>query len=123
MKKRNDIGVGIMKRLMSIVSILSITFFLIACGEDEASITPPSYQSILIDGENPVSDGVLQTFYKQKEESILVQVNISNPDNAEITSIKINGINYRTNRFTENSTSTTIEFSMLAPDEHGEHLF
>ena len=123
MKKRNDIGVGIMKRLMSIVSILSITFFLIACGEDEASITPPSYQSILIDGENPVSDGVLQTFYKQKEESILVQVNISNPDNAEIASIKINGINYRTNRFTENSTSTMIEFSMLAPDEHGEHLF
>ena len=112
-----------MKRLFALVSILSIALFLVACGEDETNITPPSYQSILIDGENPVSEGNLQTFYKQKEESILVQVNIQNPGNAEITSIKINGINYRTNRFTENSTSTMIEFLMMAPDEHGEHLF
>lgn len=112
-----------MKRLIGIVLALSIAFILVGCGDEETDITPPTYQGILIDEENPVSDGVLQTFYKQKEESILVQISISNPSNAEITSVKINGINYRTNRFSENSTNTMIEFTMLAPDEHGQHLF
>ncbi len=112
-----------MKRLLGIILALSIALVLVGCGGEDATITPPTFQSVLIDGENPVSDGILQTFYKQKEENILVQINISNPGNAEITSVKINGINYRTNRFTENSTSTMIEFTMLAPSEHGQQIF
>lgn len=112
-----------MKKLLGIIVMMSMALLLVGCGDDETNVTPPTYQSILIDGENPVSEGVLQTFYKQKEEGILVQINISNPGNTEITSIKINGINYRTNRFTENSTSTMIEFEMLAPDQHGEQIF
>jgi len=55
-----------MKRLIGLVLALSIAFILVGCGDDDTTITPPTYQSVLIDGESPVSNGVLQTFYKQK---------------------------------------------------------
>ena len=111
-----------MRKTLILVGIVLISFLLVACGEDVATVTPPTFNSFTVDGTAPVVDGELVTYYKGKNEAILIEVNINNPDSLLITSIIIDGYNYFASRFLAESTRTTIYFEMSAGTTLGEKV-
>lgn len=111
-----------MRKTLILLGMLFISFILVACDGELASVTPPSFVSFRVDGTNPEVDGELVTYYKGKSDVILIEVNISNPDLLLITSINIDGYNYFASRFTEESTRTTIYFEMSAGTQLGEKV-
>ena len=103
-----------MRKLMVFIGILTLSIILVGCTGDEEVKTPPSFVSVMVDGSDPVSDGNLVPFYKAKQESTVITVEMTNPDNVEVTAIVINGYNYLALRFTETSTATVKTFTMPA---------
>ncbi len=100
---------GIMKRLLLFLTLLTFTFTLFACGDDDAIIDQsPTFSHLIVDSREPVEDGVLDTYIKNKDETIVVEVHFDNPSNAPINSVTINGQRYRTNRFEEGSSPTVV---------------
>ena len=111
-----------MKKILILVGMLLISFTLVACGDDIATVTPPSFSGLTVDGVAPLADGELVTFYKAKNETILIEVSLNNPDGLTISSIIIDGYNYFASRFTEASTTSTIYFEMSAGTTLGQKL-
>lgn len=103
-----------MRKMLILVGMLLISFVLVACGDDVVKATPPTFIGLRIDGTTPVVDGELVPYYKGKNDIILVEVNLKNPDDLLITSIVIDGYNYFASRFLETSTNTVIYFEMSA---------
>ena len=110
-----------MRKTLILFGMVLVSFLLVACGGETSNGTPV-FNSILIDGSAPVLDGELVTFYREKNEVFIVAVNITNPDQLAITSIKIDGYNYFASRFLDESTTSTIYFEMSAGSTLGEKV-
>jgi hypothetical protein len=109
-----------MKKLLTLVGVLSLLLVLVGCtsGGDQA-ITPPSFVGVSVDNTNPYNGTDYTLYYKEKNESTKIGVEISNPSNLEIRAIVINGYSYRYSTFTEDSTNSEIYFFMDAGDTLG----
>jgi len=101
-----------MRKLFIFLGIMLISLVLVGCNGTTAEVTPPSYTGILVESTNPLDGTEFVTFYRAKQETVLVEVGVTNPDNLTIKSIVINGITYNSHRFTEESSNTTIYFEM-----------
>lgn len=100
---------GIMKRLLLFFTILTFTVTLFACGDDDTVIDQsPTFSHLIVDSREPTDNGELETYIKNKDEMIVVEVHFDNPSNAPINSVTINGQRYRTNRFEEGSSPTVV---------------
>lgn len=111
-----------MRKVIILLGVFLISLTLVACGDDTLTVTPPTFGSIKVDESVPVVDGVLTTYHKGKSETLLIEVNINNPDGLLITSIIIDGYNYFASRFTDASTSNTIYFEMSTGTTLGEKV-
>jgi hypothetical protein len=93
---------------------------LAACGGDPTvEVVAPTFTSVRVDGLNPVQDGSFVQFYKEKNESVLVEITLENPSDFDIKQININGYLYRSTRFLEDSTNSLLSFYMDAGDALG----
>ncbi|MFW5838486.1 MAG: hypothetical protein ACOCU1_00975 [Bacillota bacterium] len=98
-----------MKRLLLLLTLLTFTFTLFACGDDDTIVDQsPTFSHLIVDSREPTENGELNTYTKNKDEAIVVEVHFDNPSNAPINSVTINGQRYRTNRFEEGSSSTVV---------------
>ncbi|MCF7926148.1 MAG: hypothetical protein K9L74_01040 [Candidatus Izimaplasma sp.] len=112
-----------MKRLVLFLGVIMMSIMLVGCGSDDLDHTKPTFTSIQIDGQSPISGGSLVTFYKAKQEPIRIDIELNNPDNLEITSIAISGYKFFSTRFLEGSTNQSISFEMNAPSSLGMNQF
>lgn len=112
-----------MRKFMIILGIMITSIVLVGCQDDGESITPPTFVGFTIDGEEPVIDGSLKTFYKNKDEETLIEIQIQNPDNTTIKSVVINGYDYHSSRFSEESTDSIKVFVMSAGDDLGQTIY
>lgn len=109
-----------MKKLLSILGVLTLVFILTACtGSQSNTLTAPTFVGVSIDGTNPNNGTELTLFYKEKNASARVGVELNNPDNLEIRAVVINGYSYKYTRFTEDSTTSAVYFDMSAGDTLG----
>ncbi len=113
-----------MRKFLTLVTLLITALTLVGCqGQSGTTVTAPKFVGISIDDANPTNGSELVTFYKERTESIKVEVTLTNPDNLQIRSIVIDGYYYRSTRFTAQSTTSVIIFEIEAGDELGEHVF
>ena len=113
-----------MKKFMTIITLFVAALVLVGCeGQSTETVTAPTFVSVNIDGTNPSSGTGLTTYFKERNETILVQVVLNNPDDLEIRSIVIDGYYYRHTRFSIDSTSSIITFEIEAGDDLGEHVY
>lgn len=113
-----------MKKILMIFTMLLSGLILSGCiDSDSEDVTAPSFVGISIDSTNPHNGSDLVTFYKERSETITVEVTINNPDNLDIRSIVIDGYYYYHTRFTSDSTSEVITFDIEAQDVLGEHVY
>jgi hypothetical protein len=87
-----------------------ISLILTACGNQTTVANPPSFTGVRIDNSETVSEGEYITFYRGKQETVLVEISLSNPSNVPIRSVKINGYTYIATKFTEESTNSLLYF-------------
>lgn len=110
-----------MKKLLTFLGIFSVLLTLAGCVKSgDETYEPPKFVGLSIDGQNPNNGTELVTFYKEKNESTLVEVVLTNPDKLEIRNIYINGYSYGYARFNEGSTHDTIYFNLDPGDDLGE---
>lgn len=108
-----------MKKLMSVITVLFLLVVLAACGDTgDVTITPPSLSGVTVDNTDPFDGSNYELYYKEKNESTLIGIELNNPSNLEIRAIYINGYSYRYNTFTDDSTNNQIYFYMTS----GENL-
>ena len=113
-----------MRKILTLVTLLITAITLVGCtGQGGTSITAPTFVGISIDSTNPHNGSDFVTFYKERTESILVEVTLNNPDNLEIRSVVIDGYYYRSTRFTSDSTTSVVKFEIEAGDDLGEHVY
>jgi hypothetical protein len=72
--------------------------------------TAPSFVGVTIDEANPSNGTELLTFYREKNQRVMVEVVLDNPDDLEIRHIWIN--NYAYTNFESNSTNDHIYFEL-----------
>ena len=101
-----------MRKLFIFLGIMVISLVLVGCTIGEGTITPPSYTGIRIEETNPVDGTDFVTFYRAKNETVEVEIGITNPSNLTIKSVVINGITYNSHRFLDKSTFSTVYFEM-----------
>ena len=112
-----------MRKLFILIGIMVTSLVLVGCGGNSTVVTPPSYTGVRIEDVNPLDGADFVTFYRAKQETLLVEVGIDNPDTAYIKSIVINGITYNSHRFTDASTSTAIYFELNVGSVVGETIY
>ena len=109
-----------MKKLLLIVGVLSLFSVLAACGgTDEGVVTEPSFVGVSVDGTNPYDGTVYETYYKEKNQSTMIEIVLDNPSSLEIRAIVINGYSYRYSKFTEDSTHNVIYLNLDPGTELG----
>ena len=101
-----------MRKIFIFLGIVIISLVLVGCNGESAVVTPPSYTGVKIENTDPVDDTELVTFYRAKQQTLLVEVSVLNPDKLSLKSVVINGITYNSHRFSAASTSTKIYFEM-----------
>lgn len=101
-----------MRKIMMLLTTLVIAVTLTACTTEAEPGTPPSFTGIRIENAEPVVDGSLVRFYKGKQDTVLVEITLDNPDALEIKSIIINGYTQPSTRFLDTSTTDVIYFNM-----------
>lgn len=112
-----------MKKLLFMMGILMISLTLVGCDRSGEESVPPSFGSITIDNTNPFDGTDLKTYYKGKNDEIAVKIELVNPSNFTINSIKIDGYNYRFYLFTDQSNNSTIYFNMNAKSTLMEKIY
>ena len=112
-----------MRKLMIIVGIMITSIVLVGCQDEPENVTAPTFVGFTIDGEEAVEGGSLKTFYKEKDEDTVITIQIQNPDNAQIKSVVINGYDYHSSRFSEESTDTIKIFVMSSGDDLGQTIY
>ena len=112
-----------MRKLLIMMGILMISLTLVGCDRSGEESVPPSFGSITIDNTNPFDGSELKTYYKGKNDEIAVKIELVNPSNFTINSIKIDGYNYRFYLFTDQSNNSTIYFNMNAKSTLEEKIY
>jgi hypothetical protein len=112
-----------MKKIMIIIGMMITSLALVGCQDDPEAVTAPTFAGFTVDGTNPTEGGSLTTFYKEKQASTVISIQIQNPDSVQIKSIKINGYDYHSARFTEDSTDTVKTFIMSAGSTLGSTTY
>lgn len=113
----------IMRKLFILLGVMVISLILTACVGNQSTITPPTFTGVRVEYTNPVNNGEFLTFYRGKQETVLVEVTLNNPDNAEIKSVVINGYTHLSNKFTENSTNSVIYFELNVGNTLAETIY
>ncbi len=109
-----------MKKILVILGIFTLGLALVGCTGKSEVVTPPSLVSIMVNEEAPLENGVFKLFYQAKSETVIVKVTLNNPENLEITSIVINGNNYRSHNFINNSSRSVMYFELNTGSQLGE---
>lgn len=113
-----------MKKLLTFLGIISFLLVLSGCSSTAVkTYTEPSFVGLSIDGQNPNNGTELVTYYKEKNESIMVAIELSNPDDLEIRGIVIKDYTYGKSKFTEESTNSMIYFTLDPGDDIGLFTF
>jgi len=112
-----------MKKMMIIMGIMMMGFTLSACSGNSGDKTPPAFISVTIDSSNPVEADSLKTFYKGKDSNINIGIQLSNKSNFEIYSIVVNGKNYYSRNYNDESTFAYINFDMSSGFVLGETVY
>lgn len=112
-----------MKKLVALLGILVLGVVLTGCTEAAAEVTPPTLTSFKIDDMAAKDGADLVTFYRGKNQTIEMDLVISNPSNLEITSIVINGYNHRVAYFKDTSTTRRVIFDLDVGTNTGELVF
>jgi hypothetical protein len=116
-------GGKFMKKLMILFTILITSLTLVGCTDSSEVIVPPTFQGFTVNGSSPATDGELDTFYKGKQGTIVLELSFTNPSNAEIKSINIDGYTFNSSRFLDDSTSTLIRLEVNVGDDLGERIY
>jgi|GEM_PF-1274793 len=101
-----------MRKIFILLGILVISFSLVACTGGDETVTAPTFTGIKVENVVPVDGVEFVTYYRAKEDTVLVEVTLNNPDKVEIKSVVINGYTYNSSRFSPNSTKDTIYFEL-----------
>ncbi|AIO19327.1 hypothetical protein KQ51_01451 [Candidatus Izimaplasma bacterium HR1] len=101
-----------MRKLFIFLGIMVISLVLVGCTGSAEDKTPPSFTGIRVEDTNPMDGTDYVTFYRAKQDTVLIEIGLDNPDNLTVKSVVINGITYNSHRFTESSTFSTILFEM-----------
>lgn len=101
-----------MRKLFIFLGIMILSLVLVACNVTKTEVTPPTYTGILVENTIPVDETEFVTFYRTKQDTVLIEVSIVNPDALTIKSVVVNGITYNSHRFSEESTNTVVSFEM-----------
>ncbi|MFW5914006.1 MAG: hypothetical protein ACOCSM_02985, partial [Bacillota bacterium] len=113
-----------MRKLIAAVLTLSVLALLAACGEeDQETSTPPTFESITVEGRDPVQDGEQDPYPVSKNGDITLEIAFSNPDDVEFNTVQISGTTYRAHRFSEDSTSENLVLTLSAGRIPGETLY
>ncbi len=112
-----------MRKLFIFLGIMVISLVLVGCNTGNDVNTPPSYTGLQVEATNPVDGTEFVPFYRAKNDTVEIEVSLTNPDNLTIKSVVINGITYNSHRFLEKSTFSTIYFEMGVGTELGETIY
>jgi len=89
-----------MKKLFTFFGIFLLFTVLVGCTSGgDLVVTAPSFVGVSVDNTNPFNGTDYELYYKEKNESTLIEVVLNNPDNLDIRAILINGYSYRSNTF------------------------
>lgn len=112
-----------MRKIFIFLGIMVISFVMVGCTTGNETKVAPTYTGLRIEETNPIDGSDFVTFYRGKQESVEVEIKLSNPDNLTIKSVVINGITYNSHRFLDKSTFSAIYFDMLVGDVLGETVY
>ena len=112
-----------MKKLFILFGIMMIGLTISGCDDTTVEVIAPTFGEVVIEGIDPFDGTNLVTFYKGRNTDLGVRITLNNPSNAQITSIVINGYNYRFTRFTEDSTNENIYFEISTGTALGETIY
>jgi len=112
-----------MKKLLLFFGILMIGLTISGCDDTSVEVIAPTFGEVVIEGIDPFDGTELVTFYKGRNSDLAVRIALNNPSDAQITSIVINGYNYRFTRFTEESTNENIFFEISTGTALGETIY
>ena len=114
-----------MRKIMIFIGAIFLSLALIGCvpGETTDTKTPPAFESISVANQSPLEGDVLKTFYREKESTIRVEIGLTNPYQYTITSIIINGYNYRFTKFEQGSDFETIILNIPVGSSLGDSVY
>ena len=110
-----------MKKLLILMGILMIGLTLAGCDGTTEERVPPVYAGVTVESVNPFDGTQLITYYKGKRADLAVKIDVVNTSNFAISSIKINGKNYRD--FTDQSTNSVLYFNLNTGSTLGETIY
>ncbi len=112
-----------MRKLFMLLSIMVTSLVLVGCTGDGEVATPPSYTNVRVENTSPIEGSDFVTFYRAKQDTVLVEVSVTNPDDLIIKSVVVNGITFNSHRFTSSSTNEIIYFEMSVGTTLGETVY
>lgn len=113
----------IMRKLFILLGVMVISLILTACTSTVGEVTPPSFVGVRIEYTDPVNGDDFYTFYRGKQETVLVEVTLDNPSDVDIKSIVIEGYTHNSNKFKENSTNEVIYFDLNVGSTLGSRIY
>lgn len=110
-----------MHKFTAVFLTLITLFLLTACGEEEEQASSrPTFQSINVEGRDPVENGEQQPYTVAKNGDVSLEMEFSNPDDVEFNTVQINETTYRAHRFSEDSDSENLILDLSAGRIPGE---
>lgn len=114
-----------MKKIFVLIGMVSLGLGLVACDDSgsQQTKTPPVFTEIIVEDEAPFDGTDYNTYFKEKEDTVEVEVHLLNPYTYTITSVVINDYPYRFSKFETGSNFEKIIVNVPVGSSLGDSTY